>query len=110
VGETTEHDFKCVIDLYKDMFRSFGKDLDEEAGTFVQLGIDGSKKLDPEQQFKEAWKSIEKEDGTVNEEKLCEVLRVEFNWNTKQFDKMLQKYKGKGDILVSGGRIRWGKK
>jgi len=103
--EADEEDVKAVYDLYRETYRTFGKEL-EETGT--QLPLFKSEKLNKEQEFKRAWKKCEDDEKYVKEDDLLYILEKEYLWEP---DKAKLKWKGLyGEGIIhkcSNQKYRW---
>jgi len=104
--KVTVEDVDCIIELYKDMLLSFGKKLEDDG--FVQVDLQGSKKLDMEHQFEECWRAVADKKGSVSESELYTELQAVYNWDSKKFNKKIYEMRErKGEIYVTDGRLNW---
>jgi replicative DNA helicase Mcm len=100
-----EEDVTAVYDLFKDSYRTFGKELEESGG---QLTLMKSEKLNKDQQFTRTWKKCENDKKYVDEKDLYELLELEYNWERKQsMNKFTQCYNSGLIRKCANGRYRW---
>jgi replicative DNA helicase Mcm len=102
--QADESDVTAVYNLFKDSYRTFGKEL-EESGS--QLTLIKSEKLNKDQQFTRAWKKCTNDKNYVDEKDLYELLELEYNWERKQsMNKFSQNYNAGLIRKCANGRYR----
>ena len=103
--EADVDDVIAVYDLFKESYKSFGKNL-EDTGT--QLTLMKSEKLNKDQEFQRAWRKCENDKKYVDEKDLYDILELEYMWERKSsMHKFNQCYSGGMIKKCANGRYRW---